>query len=620
MLAGECERCNGPPSLTKEDWDRCWPTIKDLYYHRKTKLPELRQIMHDQHDFHGKERQYKTRFNREKNEHSKRLRIEQYQAMATVANANGSQSVSFKAWRGGCQVTVTTQQIHKELGRCRKRATVSKRPEMSFSTAMALLKAKNVQVELRPTYFPSQDALEPPALVESPASPDGSDSSITAATPTESPVMPANPLKLHAANQPHQKPYLVEHGDGGVSLAGMHASLSQQSLPEGADPWEFYFMGPVADSSGYSMLSACADQFGQLSMDRGLPRPQPPLNEGKQRTIRWAQPFYMDCFATDKTYLQDLNRLKADAIHTLRTTLRVHPENHYILPCLNEVVTVLSTNEKMTQLEEFLRESDRVIEWNSPLVIPFRYALAACVQDSELKRYYASQLRTTNEYMVSKFRKSHPNILVNSYYLAWHLMDDREYGTVIKILEKLLGKAQKTFGGDNLYGGNNLMIVNCMAMLGRAYAETDQHEAACGMYDQALARFYDHPYLKAYRLMIKLRLALSQAKSGNVTWAEAHMEQVIQGRLEVSGYTSEATWSAIETLCEILKAAEKGQAAEALYKHHTHQYSRQQNRQYYLDRKLEVPPDLWDLPDKTLAPWSATLTVRSHSQPHQSRL
>ena len=122
----------------------------------------------------------------------------------------------------------------------------------------------------------------------------------------------------------------------------------------------------------------------------------------------------------------------------LRTMLLVHPENHDILVCLVEVVVVLSTNQTWTHLEQFLRGSNQVIEMSSPLAIPFRYALAACTDDKRAKLDYGSQLQTANDHVIPRFGKNHPHVLVDSYYLAWHLMDKKDYVKVINISECLV--------------------------------------------------------------------------------------------------------------------------------------------------------------------------------------
>ncbi len=623
MSAEDCKRCNGPPSLTKEHWEEWWPIIKDLYWKKGKKLPEIRQIMHEQHNFHCKERQYKTKFNNKENDQpSKRLRSEQYQAMATVASAYGTQTVSFKAWRGQRQVTVTIQQIHKELGRCRKRDTGSQRQGMSLSEARAILAEKNIQEELGLMHISSQDTPGLPPQLDTPSSPDGSDSGLSAASPIDSPTTPTNCHPLLASSPASYRPYIVEHGERGLSLAGMDVLMSQHTLSEYPNTYQFSFLNSPTALKACPPLSLTTDRLGQFSVDRGLPPPQAPLNDEKQRTIKWAQSFYLKSFAAENYSLHDLTKLKAEAIQDLKATLMVDPANQYILPCLNEVATVLGTNEKWAQLEEFLRESCVVIDGvecdDSPLTIPFRYALAACVDDSKAKALYGSKLQRTHDYMVPRYGKKHPNVLINCYYWAWHL--HHEYQLYDDVINILLSRLYITLQQEGKYlDGHNLMIVNCMVMLGTAYARTQQHEVACNTFEQALWRLCPHRYLSAYRMVILLGLAESRAKLGDLPAAESRMNEVIQGRIEIFGYSSQLTWAAIETFYDILKSTRQEHAADAMYRHHTQQYARQQDRQWYLDRNLDVPPGLQIPSDRSAETWSAALPTRSQDQPLQAQ-
>ena len=118
-------------------------------------------------------------------------------------------------------------------------------------------------------------------------------------------------------------------------------------------------------------------------------------------------------------------------------------------------------------------------------------------------------------------------------------------------------------------------------MLGRAYAMTDRHEMACWKYKLALRSLYNHHHLRAYRLTIQLRLAVSEAKSNRFDSARIKMNEVINGRIEILGYSSEKTCAAIETFNDMLKQFGRADEASQMYAHHAMEYDRQQQRQWY---------------------------------------
>ena len=615
----ECSRCNGPVSLTKEDWARCAPIIKNYYLNQGWRLPKIRQEMHRTHNFHCKERQYKTHFKNTPGYLSKRLRSEQYHAMAVVAQAE-TQSVHFRAPRGGRQVDITLQQIHKELGRCRKRRSrglPSKADEMTLDKAKWILDSTGIEV----VYGPGVDSVDAARLLphfEAPASPDGSESSLSVSTPVDGPASPVDfghPYTLHQYSYSNYSLHTSDQSDGRLlSTTGMGLLVSQQPLQEDQNDFDLTFLPHVLALNDCSMLPINANPFGEF--DRSLPPPQSPLNKHKQRTVRWASPFYMACVVSDKATLHNINELKVEAIQEFKCILNDDPANRYILPCLNEVVTVLGANEKHAQLREFLSESCRVIESleseTSLLATPFRYCLAVCMGDTNAKEQYGSMLSRTHDYMVPIFGGKHPNLLVNTYYYAWHLMEKHEFDEVIKLLRSRLYAAQK------LFDGHNLMIVNCMAMLGRAYTMTDQDRRAHSHYTEALKRLYHHPHLRAFRLGLVLRLAVSEAKLGFMPSAKSHANDVVKERLDMFGYVNQTTWAAIDMSCRILLADGLQEDADALWAHHEQAYAHEQNRQWYEMQGFPIPGRLSHEPVNFRPKWSASLTTRSLNQLFQS--
>lgn len=185
MSVAACKRCNGPSSVTRDEWDRVLDTVRECYLNQGQTLPAIRQFMHEHHDFHAKERHYKTRLHQAEKA-PKRLSRQQYRAMATVVGDEGSRIAHFIARRGHREVTITPQQIHKEMGRCRKKWQIADSPSsppplMSLSEAHHVLASSGIRLvpAEHPLLSGSPIYPTPAEMIASPASTDTSAGAVT---------------------------------------------------------------------------------------------------------------------------------------------------------------------------------------------------------------------------------------------------------------------------------------------------------------------------------------------------------------------------------------------------------------------------------------------------------
>ena len=316
----------------------------------------------------------------------------------------------------------------------------------SISDAQSLLIEKNIRVEL--VQLHSSSFIAGGARLgdwdDTPSSPDGSDTTMSVATPVGIPSTPGSPPMILDLIGPHALGYsgfdsrgLEPAYAGQPSIAGMYSPNVEQTPQEYENRHEYNFL-----VSTHCLIDPPRTRpTDQLPTSSTLPLPLTQTNRLKQKACNVARQLYRYSFLADGTSQSDMNMLKRDAIRLLKESLKMGAENQYAFPCLNEVATVLATNEKWPQLEEFLKESDTVID--SPMATPFRYAFAALFGDIEGEERYGGLLKQTHDHMEPIYGLKHPNILVNSYYWAWHQLEQGHYESAIHILEHRVGTAEK---------------------------------------------------------------------------------------------------------------------------------------------------------------------------------
>lgn len=628
MWPNDCTQCMDPSVPTKDDWQKMLPSINHYYYEQGLNLQHLGQKLCEEYGFHAKERQYKSRF-KQTEHHSKRLRSEHYLAMHTVAQAYPPQTVYFKAWRGGRRVHVFPQQISKELGRSQRRddsSSPSRPRTLSPAAAQRVLRESDIHFHFV-NQSESQALLSHSPSAFSAHSPIADDSDVAMMSSTRNsplsdersmttisltPELPTTSLEL---------PFRTSNWANGLqansierqqlSLAGMavsaiHSPSSESYFDHCSLSWAFN----IIDAGPQSSVSAAFNADDQLPYTGGLPRPQAPIDAFQRMAGGWVYPHIEDSFGTQTDSSPDRAMCKRRGSEKLDFMLKMDPTNRYILPYLNFMVIVLGSNCKYDKLHEFLRESCEVIDQlprpTVHLACPFRYALAYSKGDTVEMRYYGTMFEATQHHLEVNCGPNHPNVIVNSYYWAWHLLEEHQYPTVIQMLEEMLPRARKNMGS------HNLVIVNCLAILARAYSEVDasHHDLAQKLLAEALQLLEDVRHTLAYRLTLMVRLAQTQARLGDFRAAEDGLKKVISQRAKLFGYKSPRTWAAIQELWNLLNLSGRKDDAHDAWKFHEEGWNREQRRQWYVHKQYDVPAELADSPSVSRHSRSNSADVR----------
>lgn len=233
--------------------------------------------------------------------------------------------------------------------------------------------------------------------------------------------------------------------------------------------------------------------------------------------------------------------------------LTANPENQYVLPLLNWMSTVLSANDKPDLLKEFAFECCQVLDtcrdFGFPLSTPFRYMLAFCNEDRSGQDYYGAQFAEGTKQLAQLYGADHPNVLVNEYYHAWHLMmHPSGWADAKRILEACLVKSER------IMGRRDLMTINCLVVLGRGCAENGLHAQAQAIFLDVLERFNEPARaLQAYHLLILDRLASEEECLGNVATAVRLFHQVYDGRIRLLSASSADTRAVMMSLTNALR-------------------------------------------------------------------
>jgi tetratricopeptide (TPR) repeat protein len=592
--SGQPQRRGRRPKIvnrpTKQEWDKHWPIITELYFREGESLERVIKIMGDQYNFHANSRQYKGKFSKA-DQQSKRIRAEQYLAMVVILEdfkkgGHHHHDLYFKAARGGRPVTVTSQQIYKEIGRSRKQrqgrnatSPYSYQYPMSVAQARDELEIHHVEGPFSrsspaskplPSHYldPHRPTIHSSIMSTSVGSPEAMTDASTVASPGSCVTPGHSPM-----------PVMEPVSKLPISLSGMS--------------YKFNALNSSATTNGVSVRNRLPDG----SRGRGLlPPPTQRMDEGHERAYKWAQPFIDAAFKPDMPFI---GARKKEALDNLSTILRVHPLNEWIFPYMNRVFTIFSSNNKWPQLREFTMSSRDVIESvpeAQPLACPFNYMLAYYDEDEERIRKYEKMFEATQNLLMDRCTEDHPNILINCYYQAWILLANHRRQAAIDLLEKTL---QKVSSNHNI-GDTNLVTINCMVMLSRAYAENQEHEKAIFFLEGPINNLDDMPsddmhYLQPFKASLLVRLAESRSQIGDLSHAEVHFRHACALRTEFLGRQDASTWAAIWALAETLRKLDRAtEAAELLHEENELRKVQQQKIEYYPWPKTELTHSLWE--------------------------
>jgi hypothetical protein len=381
-------------------------------------------------------------------------------------------------------------------------------------------------------------------------------------------------------------PRLHDHGSShngtngeSLSLAGIKLlpELLSRPKPENTQDDSYDFS---ADFDALSLTSTDPTKAAApVSAVASRMLPPPSSIQRRRMVIECAAPFFLECFQRDDTHVP-VDFSKAVAMERFKYILTETPENQFVLPLLNWMSTVLSSNSKTAQLKEFVSECCQVLDtcqdYGFPIATPFRYMQAFYDDDDDAMQYHGGYLEKGTERLVHLYGPNHPNVLVNKYHDAWHtLKQPSGWERAREILQICSEQSEKSMGR------NNLMTLNCMVVLGRGQAENGNHAEAKRIYNELLSRFPQPPQpVQAYRLIIVQRLAEAEEHLGELTSAEQHFRQVYEGRLQLLSAFDPETKAAMIALANILRRLGKIAEAQDVKQHYDHEHERQCAREY----------------------------------------
>ena len=596
------------------EWLTHLPRICELYYGQRYTLEDTQRTLQHETGFTATLRMYKDRI-RNMAVHPKKICMQKYQAMSVVADDHQRRGISvyFVGPSGFQLFRRTPAQITKQLRRphCLQPITLDE--------AHHVLRQSSIQAVVEHTVPTTHQvnsgahyAVRPHAVPSHPSTVQNNgywQPSVTVSDPGDHlefdrrPVDQSRTVSLPSiyssdTEGPNKLASLAGHGFGGVntselpiersgdklSLAGLKLlpeRLLKSNNPKGEqeanDSYDFIAeLDAISLDSGSSTPLTPFDPTERLSK---VVLPPPSASHRLRIATECAAPFFLACFPKPAT--EALGFSKAVAMQKFRYILSTTPENHYLLPLLNWMSTILASNDKWKELTEFVGDCCDVLhdcpDSGFPLSTPYRYLLAFCNDDQHAMDSYGSQFAAGTERLTQLYGSSHPNVLVNEYYRAWHALSRPNGWNVARpILERCYSEAEKTMGS------NNLMTINCLTILGRCFTENGLNDRARSIYQDIVDNRLDPTTiarpLQTYRLMILQRLAMEEEHVPTLLHqAETHHREVCNGRLQYLTASNPETRGAVNSLATFLRKHGRSGEAMSIERHYDECYTAECN-------------------------------------------
>lgn len=584
------------------EWSLHLPRICDLYYGQRFTLEDTQNALQQETGFYATLRMYKDRI-RNMAVHPKKISMEKYQAMDRVAEdfqrrgigvyfvgPSGFQmfrrtpaQITKQLRRSHCLQSITLDQAQMVLQQSNIQAIIehaSPAPQQVIINRGARSDAENFEV----SSVAHREHLLNHSLTES----ESEDNNVTPHFEVFRDIFPA--VIKRTCSYSHGSLLDVPDGLENVStvpvafkqerpgdmlsLAGVNLRPERLWYPHAAkkqdDPYDFTAEFQVLSMNGVTPSS------NLLGRSIELARILPPPSESHWRrvAVECAAPFFLPCFPTTKS-TQTVGFSRSTAMERFRYILTTRPENQYVLPLLNWMSSVLVSNGKSAQLKDFVDECCQVLydcpEKGFPLSTPYYYMQAFCSQSPSDMALYGSKFAAGTERLTQTYGPTHPNVLVNEYYRAWHgLSLPFGWAKARTILDTCLARS------ETVMGHYSLMTINCLAMLGRGCVENNMYEEAKSTLTDIVQRLDSTAEpLQAYRLMIVQRLADVDEQLGNLDAAEKHRKEVYEGRLHYLTVFSPETKAAMCSLAGLLRSNGRQGEAQMIEQHYEHMFEQQ---------------------------------------------
>ncbi|KIX02375.1 uncharacterized protein Z518_08316 [Rhinocladiella mackenziei CBS 650.93] len=322
----------------------------------------------------------------------------------------------------------------------------------------------------------------------------------------------------------------------------------------------------------------------------------------KMSASRWIGPYYSQCFVTP-IHMAALERSKSLSMEALKCCLC--QDNPYIFPGLSFMVLMLGDSGRMAELAAFLDASCTVIDGHQQMrgsftyASPFHYTLAWAIGDECGMDCYGENFDRSLAQISQIWDKFHPHYLVTAYFSAWHHIHKHKYSEAIPLLKECLPISERVMGR------HDLLTINCLVILARAYADEGHLPLAVALLRRAMDPLdkSQEPRIERFRLMVLCRLGQFEAEMGQNGNAEEKFWKVLQGRSFACGLETGDTWSAVYRLCDIFSRTNRDQQAKDLMNYMEKRLNWERDQAWYAQNKRTPPTPPWWWPfsaeDKT---------------------
>lgn len=492
--------------------------IRDMYLCKNFTCAEIQEYLEKVH-FFANRRQIKNRLSGWEFQR-KKTPAEHYLAMLYLANFYAAQGydVVFDVPKREEREDYTTRKIRKECDRIRKRRDRDRAlPEpRNLEEAEKTLSDADIKLRKAPGSISPHRSRWPGSASSGPSPQDNTMGTM----PDTTPASQCSPTELDRASD----------------AVGAVAGLSH---------------GFANDQSKLSPGISTCHHFS--------------LRQHKSNVSKWVEPYYTQCFGVSATKGM-FERQRRWAMQLLESILK--QDNHYLFPTLAEVVMIFGSNQRTSELVQFLSDSCTVIDACPGLCgsftydAPFRYTLAFTENDPERMTRYGAQLKRSMAEIRQIWGEDHPNFLVIANFCAWHSIHSREYHLAIPLLRHCLPICER------VVGSSSLVTINCLVIMSRAHAEIRNHLWARNCAELAISRLDDQRQeLEQFRLVLLHRLGELNFRMGDYETTEMQFWKVLQDRAEVRGLDAGDTWSAAHSLSDLFTATGREDQAEDLMKY-----------------------------------------------------
>jgi len=606
-----------PPN---DQWDALKPTIRDLYLTQNWSLKRISEHFIATYNFNATDRQYKTRLLKWHFD-IKKIRRPVYEAMNVVMqhhlSTHGLETV-FEVPIRDRTVTKSMDAIRKEIRR------LTSAPEMSLSDAESLLHAREVRY--------TTNAASTDLQIASPVPREGRDSTelCGGSDSSDEYMTPPGEEDDGMAEQPYSSnssPSYLSQQQHGIAFSDSRRQLDNGNLLPavrrlGLTSPESYVTRPLRDipsprpainedyphhvarennledfdmTSAFAQLTidpACDDHTKQqISSYFGrdyASHISVQIDHQKSVASKWAAPYFLRCFPLSECQENNSMLCKQTALEIFRSLINQH-DNKYIFPCLNWMITALGASEDCKQLIDFLTESCAVIDqekgqFDLHYGTPFHYALAVVTGNATDKARIGANFEQSTRQIELLWGLNSPNALVTLYHWCWHLMEGKEYAKVSKNLNVCLEASER------IMGHYDIVTINCLAMVSRAFAEFGDNMQAMTYLADALQRMRrpPRPFME-YRFKLLARLAALQMVTGHHDVAEQTLREVVEGRVDYTGLNDGHTWSAIQDLCKYMTDQGRAEESQRVWDEMVLRHERVFHTPWYLERGYDLP-------------------------------